>query len=242
VVVEVAGERYELQELTKMPTEIEEVKFLFERNRLSLRSVKALVEEGGKLVTAGQFETALDIFQKAARNDPYDPDPHYQSGMSLLHLQRYKAAADSFAQTERLAPGWFHCRSELWLAQQLATGKISHSTFLLLRELEDGPSSPEEKVHLAGEGLDAAGALAPLHLLQGENLLAIGNREDAKATFQRGLSCAAEPDVETRLLVDLATLVEPKDAREQLLRQAVTLNGNLVSAATAAVLLRHHIQ
>ena len=240
--IEVAGERYELDDLTRIPAGIEEAKFVFERNRQSLGSVEARVQEGRKLGAAGQLEEALDIFQKAARVDPHDPDPHYQAGMTLVHLQRYKAAAESYEQTERLAPGWFHCRSELWLAKQLATGQVSHASFLLLRELEDGSSSHEEKVSLAREALNDTGKLALPHLLLGENLLAIGKRAEAKAAFLKGLSCAGEQDVETRLLLSLANVVEPGDEKERLLRQAVALNGNLVSAAAASLLLRHHVQ
>jgi len=40
----------------------------------------------------------------------------------------------------------------------------------------------------------------------------------------------------------LANVVEPGDEKERLLRQAVALNGNLVSAAAASLLLRHHVQ
>jgi hypothetical protein len=39
-----------------------------------------------------------------------------------------------------------------------------------------------------------------------------------------------------------SNVVESKDEREELLRQAVTLNGNLISAAMASLLLRHHVQ
>ena len=242
VVVEVAGQRYELDELATIPAEIEGARFAFERNRESLGSVAALVGEGKQLGSAQQFEAALKIFERAAAIDPADPDPHYQRATTLMHLQRYVEAASTYEHVERLAPGWYHCRSELSLAKHLATGKVNHATFLLLRELEDGSTSREEKIALATEALAQARNVALLHLLLGENLFGIGRREEAKAAFLKGLECADEPDIETRLLFDLAAVTGSKDEKEELLQRVVAIKGNLVSVAMAALLLRHHIQ
>ncbi len=58
----------------------------------------------------------------------------------------------------------------------------------------------------------------------------------------RGLSSSGEIQVETRLLFALANAVDAKDQKDDLLRRAVELNGDLFSAAMASLLLRHSVQ
>jgi hypothetical protein len=58
------------------------------------------------------------------------------------------------------------------------------------------------------------------------------------AAYRKGLACAAEPDVKTRLLVELGVSSGDKQERLSLLREAQSLNGNLVAAATATVALK----
>ena len=109
--------------------------------------------------------------------------------------------------------------------------------FLLVEALEDGPLDAEAKVRLAEQGLARAPDVALLHYHHGKNLKARNLPFQAQAALRRGLNCAEEPDVRTRLLVELATLVESAEEKRHLLRQAVELNGNLVAAAMARVVL-----
>src|SRR5207249_3748491 len=120
---------------------------------------------------------------------------------TLLHLQRYVDAVASYEATEELAPGWFHCRTDLWLAQQLVLGNLDHETLLPLHILEDGPMPPEEKVRLAEQALVRTPQLALLHLLRGKNLARLGRPWEAEEAYRQGLACSAEPDVKTRLNV-----------------------------------------
>ena len=76
-----------------------------------------------------------------------------------------------------------------------------------------------------------------LHLARGKILRATQRAKEAEAAYRFGLDVADEPDVRTRLLVDLAAVVDAADERRELLQEAVDLNGNLVAAATAALVL-----
>ena len=110
----------------------------------AFRSGKSLVwtREAKAAASAGRYDEALELCAAASKADPYDPDPKYQEGMMLLELERYNDAARAFESTERLAPGWFHNRSWLWIARQLARGKVQHLEFKLLRVLGDGADAP----------------------------------------------------------------------------------------------------
>ena len=242
VVVEFAGERYELDDLARIPAEIENARVVFERNRESLGSVRALVQEGKELGSENKFEEAIGSFERAAAIDPTDPDPHSQRAFTLIHLQRYAEAAAAYRHVEQLAPGWYHCRSEAWLANQLALDKVQHAVFLLLHELEGDGTPAEDRITLVTETLRVCGKLPHLYLFLGESLLSLGKNKEAKAAFLEGLACSEEPDVETRLLLRLANVAPSKNERQEWLRQVVALNGNLVSAAMAALMLRHDVQ
>lgn len=173
--------------------------------------------------------------------DQYSPDPHYEAAITLMHLRRYPEAVDAYGRVESLAPGWYHCRSEIWLARQLATGNITHETFLTLRELEDGNSLPLDKAQIAEAALQQAPAVALLYLRYGENLEHLGDREEAEAVYRKGLRFADEPDVQTCLLVRLAGLLDSRTSeRQRLLEQAATINGNLISCAMAKLLMGPH--
>jgi tetratricopeptide (TPR) repeat protein len=118
VVALVGEERFELDELRL--AEGQRVQFVFERNRLTLRPATEHARRGDELGQAGRYHEALAAFDEAAAADPFDPHARYLRAFTLLHLERYAEAVDGYQETERLAPGWFHCRADLWLAEQLA--------------------------------------------------------------------------------------------------------------------------
>jgi tetratricopeptide (TPR) repeat protein len=216
----------------------QKVQFLFERNRVTLRPAETLTQRGEQLAGAGRYEEALGEFRAATQADPFDPHCRYLEGLTLLYLGRPVDAVESYQAAEERAPGWFHCRADLWLAQQMTLGTIDQPTFLALNVLEDGQASPKEKVRLAEEALARAPHLAALHLERGKNLVRLARSEEARTAFRQGLACASESDVRTRLLVELGVLVEEQGERVSLLREAATLKGNLVAAATATLALK----
>src|SRR5262249_13322410 len=95
----------------------------------------------------------------------------------------------------------------------------------------------QEKLLLADNGLRQAPDLALLHLARGKVLKALGQAAQAAAAFRKGLLCVEESDSETRLLVELASVVSDETEKKRLLEQAVALQGNLVAVAMARVIL-----
>jgi tetratricopeptide (TPR) repeat protein len=236
VVAVVNEQRFELDELPTIKDG--RVQFAFERNRVTLQPAAILTSRGEKLAGEGQFDSALALFREAAQADPYDPHSRFLAGFTLLHLRRYGEAVESYQETEELAPGWFQCRADLWLAQELMLGKLEHQTFLALCLLQDGPQGPKEKVQLAQRALAEAPDLALLHLYHGKNLANLGRNVEGETAYRKGLACAVEPDVKTRLLVELGVTVSSPEEKTNLLQEATRLNGNLVAAATAALVLK----
>jgi tetratricopeptide (TPR) repeat protein len=236
LMVDGGGER-ELDELESVAGK--RIQFVFKRNRLTLEPSRHRTGEGERLGGEGRHAEAHEVFQEAARLDPFDPHPRYLSGLTLLHLRRYAEAVAEYEATERLAPGWFHCRSDLWLARELAGGTLDHELFQVVSQLEDAPMPPQEKVRMAEAALRGAPRLAPLHLFHGQSLQAMGSTGAAADAYRHGLGCAPEPDLRTRLLVALGMVSPSAPERSAALTEAsTTAGGNLVAAAMATVALR----
>ena len=68
-------------------------------------------------------------------------------------------AAEAYRRTEALAPGWYHCRTDGWLAEQIAGGRVPESAFDLLVLLESLPAAQKRAIALTKiEGLSVAEA------------------------------------------------------------------------------------
>ena len=214
------------------------IRFSFQRDRITLRRASALVEEGERLGANGQLEEALVKFREAARLDPRFAHAHYQEGFTLCVLRRYEDAIAAYRATEALAPGWFHCRADLWVAEQLAAGKIEHETFETLRELEDGPGEPDAKLAIADRAITSAPHVPGLYLERGRQLARLSRPDEARVALREGLSRDPDQDIRTRILVQLAVITEDKAERAQLFEEAARIDGNLVAAATARLALR----
>ena len=236
IAVSIGGEIKELDEINAPISG--HMGFVWLRNRITLRPSESLTKKGDQLGAAGKFDEALAAFRAATKSDAFDPHPHYEEGLTLLSLKQYSEAIKAYEKTEELAPGWYNCRSDLWLAQQLADGKLSHEAFLQLRTLEDGQESPDQKISIANSLLAKQPALSLGYLFLGKQLKSLSRMKEAESAYRTGLVNAAEQnDVKTRLLLDLSTVVKSEDEKRQLLQQAINLNGNLTAAAMATVLL-----
>ena len=236
VVIVIGDKQMELEETHGLNLSNTRVHLIFERNRMSL-------DECTKLTTIGiahredrKFHESLTAFRKAMKVDPFDPNPHYQAGVTLLYLTRYEEAREAFQVTESLGPGWFHCREFEWLAGELAAGRITHDMFLTFRRLEEDLSS-EQMAAIAEEALTLRPDLAALWLCYGDSLVEQGRREEAVNLYRRGLDCVAEPDVETRLLVKLAMASESGPERTRIFERAAELQGNVLASALARLTL-----
>jgi tetratricopeptide (TPR) repeat protein len=236
VVAEFAGQRYEIDELPNIKDG--SCRFVFVRNRLALGSSSGRVDQGKQAGEAGEFKTALALFDSAAAADPFDPDPHYQAAFTLVQLRRYPEAIDRYRKTEKLAPGWFHCRSGRFIAEQLASDHLDRKTWRLLTWLQDSKDAPAAKIDAAQKALPAFPILAPLHLHLGLNLHAVGRSAEAAAAAVTGLACVEDIDTQTRLYLLVGLTAEDAAERSDNLCNAVAGNGNLVAAATAQVALR----
>jgi tetratricopeptide (TPR) repeat protein len=237
VVVVVDGDQRELDDVHGVSEQ--RVQFVFKRSRLTLEPARRRTSDGERLGGDGRHAEAYASFQEAARLDRFDPHSRYLSGLALLHLRRYAEAVAEYEATERLAPGWFNCRADLWLARELARGALDHELFRIVYQLEDAPLPPPEKVRVAEAALRMAPRLAPLHLFHGHNLDALGASAAAETAYRNGLDCATEPDIRTRLLLALGIASRSAPERAALLAEAAaTVGGNLVSAAMATIALR----
>jgi tetratricopeptide (TPR) repeat protein len=211
--------------------------FEFVRNRQQVQLAVALTKQGSEKASAGQLADAIELFERASEVDPYDPDPCYQRGVALLDLGAYAAARESFEEVDRLAPGWFRCRTDAWLAGKLESGELPAEVHEILRALEDSGMPPKEVEAAARFAVERHPEFAPFWLILGDRLRDRRKEADAKHAYRQGLACAQEPDVESRLLTALAGILRADDHEQPvLIRRALGLRGSLVALAAARIL------
>jgi tetratricopeptide (TPR) repeat protein len=238
VIFFVEDKQYELDEVPKITEG--GLRYAFVRNRPPLGLCEGLMHRGIQVGKQAKFEEALELFRQAAVADPYDPNPHYQAAVTLMHLERAPQAVDAYDTVEKLAPGWFHSRGERWIASEIAAGRLEHAIFFVLRteEMPDPAMTWEQKLALVDQAILRAGELAPLLLYRARCLMRLGKLEEAVPVLRAGLEKAENADLRTRILVDLQMLTPDPDEKRRLLTQAIELNGNLAAAAVARVTLK----
>jgi tetratricopeptide (TPR) repeat protein len=232
---EKAPRELELDEITSMGEGA--YQFHFKRSRQSLNKVMTLTKQGNQFASTGQHAAALEKYTEAMEVDPHDPDPVYQSALCLLELGAFAKARESYEEVERLAPAWFRCRSDRWLAEGLESGALSVEEFQVVRALEDGALQPKEALNLAEQALNRFPDFAPLQLLCGDLRRDCRDEKGAITVYRRGLELVEEPDLESRILCALAGIL-PAGApeRKTLVDRAINLKGSLVAHATAKLL------
>jgi hypothetical protein len=123
-------------------------------------------------------------------------------------------------------------RADLWLAREVLAGRVDPGvarTVLTVANIAD----PGERERVAQALTQQVPTLPHAWLALSE---AAPSSPAAVTAAQRGLECAIEPDVRSRLLLKVATMGATIDRR--LLEQLITLEqGNLVSQAMARWLL-----
>ena len=213
------------------------IAFVFVRNRLSLEKSTILVQQGNELASSGKLSDALDKYREAEQTDPFDPDPCYQSGACLLEIGAFEEARDAFAKVEQLAPGWFRCRSDKWLAELGLEENLSMDAYRTLRILEDGGLGNAMALSIAQQAVERYPDFAPFYLLLGESLRNAKDNSSAIEAYRHGLRVVEEPDLESRLLAALAIAL-PKDSVEkaELCQRVLKLNGSLMAAAAVRLL------
>jgi tetratricopeptide (TPR) repeat protein len=189
------------------------------------------------LASSGNLADALEKFHQATEIDRHDPDPVYQSGVCLLEMGAYGKAREAFEEVERIAPAWFRCRSDRWLAASLEDGTVTDEEFRVLRVLEDGGLPQAEAIEIAKHAVKRYASFAPLYLILGDLHRNQDDNARAGACYRKGLELVTEPDLESRLLCAAASPL-PKESTEraELVRRALSLKGNLVARSTAALM------
>lgn len=223
-----------VHELDALPAKLKasKVRVLFERNRLTLRPCEALTNEGRRLGSAGNLTGAREHFLRAAEADQFDPGAHYEAAFTSLLLGEPGAAVDSYTRAEALAPGWFHVRADLWLAHEVLAGRVDAGVAGAVLTV-DAITDRLERERIAQALTTKVPTLPHAWLALSE---AATSSSTALTAAQRGLECAVEPDIRSRLLLKIATAGDTIDHR--LLAQLLTLEpGNLVSQAMARWLL-----
>jgi tetratricopeptide (TPR) repeat protein len=230
------GVDFEIDEISTVTEKQQELQF--RRNRPSLHLAIVRTKQGTTLGSEGKLDEALAKFQEASQIDPYDPDPIYQSAVGYLELGQYAKAREMFDEVERLAPGWYHCRSDRWLAKSLEDGKATEEQFKVLRVLEGGKATADQAMGALQQMLAKDPTFTPYYLLFGDYLHEQKDLNNANLVYRKGLTYAAEPDIQCRLLVAAgAILTKESPDRAAFLNRAIALNGNLVATATAKLLL-----
>jgi len=238
VVVRIKDQVCEVDEVKSFPVS-ENVQFEFCRNRSELLPATRLNEEGRHLGSAGKLDEASVSFRAAAKADPFAPQAHYNLGNTLAMQEKYPQAVEALAEAERLAPGWFLCRSDLWVAQQISIGNLPHALLMAHHFAEDMPGAPAKKIKLLEE-------LAAKNICDARLFLNIGlqqlqqNKTAAEKAFRRGLEFNGDLDSRTRLALQLALLLKSGDPeRPRWLELAQENGGNLLAGATAKILQRN---
>jgi tetratricopeptide (TPR) repeat protein len=149
----------------------------------------------------------------------------------------FAKAREAFEEVERLAPGWYRCRTDCWLAASLEEGAVSDEEFRVMRALEDGGLPWEKAMELAKQAVRKFPHFAPLYLILGDLHRDRNDSPQALSCYRKGLDYVAEPDLESRLLCAAAGLL-PKESAERadLVQRALSVKGSLVAQATAALL------
>jgi tetratricopeptide (TPR) repeat protein len=237
VLVKLGEEYFETNEIPRI--DVPQAEFAFVRNRRELRPSAELFEQAQLLAAQGNADEALSLLDKAAHADQYNPAPYQLAGEIHMALGRWRQAAERFEKLHAICPGWQGCGSQLWMSRQLASGALGQDAYEMLANMSDQSMSSESKVHSLGRLLQQYPRLAEAHYLQGHLLAQSGRVAEAEAVLRHGLEVVEDPDVETRILLDLAMIVDRVDEKAALFERATRVaNGNLLAQAMASFALR----
>lgn len=238
IVVNIDGHNFELDQLeTQLPNiRSTRISFNFQRNRITNPRARFVFEQGRNLGSQGKHAEARELFLQARQIDQYDPYFPYEQGLADLYLKNYQDALECFQETEKLAPGWFHVKANIKLAQLILGGVVDHETFQILHIVEDGNLTPAQKVVVCQKILERVNLpIAHLHL--GEAFQQLKRLDEAKRVLEAGLQLRdnLDDDVKTRILFQLATVSSDAGEKQTLLDEAIQCGGNLTCKAMAMV-------
>ncbi len=121
----------------------------------SSRSVKAsqypelLISQGIEAMGRGEYEKALERFQRAAEKAPDNPEVHYYLGLASSRLGDYPSAITSFERVVELDPEHQKVRYELGMAY-FVTEDYPKAMTWLKRARKDDPTNALTLLYLGG--------------------------------------------------------------------------------------------
>lgn len=238
VVVRIAEETFELEDLPKV--EGEKVEFVLNRNRIELVRCTQKCFEGRDLAQKGDFDGALVALEEASKLDPYSPQPHFLSGAINLAGRRYAEAIASFEKVEELCPGFETSRSDLWLAKQLAEGKMEHDACMVAFEVNNSEVPAEQRINILNVLIDKYPNFGECYYKLGKIYAEANMRDEALAAWHKGLELATdEMDLRSRLLRDLAIVSEDMADKKKYLNELIAIeNGNVLAHGMAHFMMR----
>lgn len=239
VVAVVADVDYEMADVPAGPSG--QIELQLRRNRISLLPALNLTGEAWQKAAAGSHEEALCLLNAATAGDPWAPEPLMGRARVQMALGDYAEAAASYGQAEELAPGWPGSRSGQWLAEQLAAGNLDPAVLQWLHDSTDSETAPTDRLKRVRRALEQEPNLPLLHVLSCSLLREVNQLPEVEPCCRQGLASDCDVDTRTRLLVELAQVTESSAERRQLLEEAMRLNGNLVAAAVARLMMRDAI-
>lgn len=237
VVVKIGDELFELNDIPVVQTE--KVEFLPMRSKVELRLASQLCEEGKAFAEQGDVATAVSRFESAAKADPCSYLPYYYQAAIYMHKGDWGKAVEAYEKAETLCPGWENTRSELWLAKELAAGRMKEDAYKAALIVGNNRSTPEQVTQVCRETLDKYSGYAECYLWLGKIMVQEGKNEEALEQYRKGLVVAEDPDVKSRLLVNISLLTSDQTEKISLLKECAQIEkGNIVARATAIYLLR----
>jgi tetratricopeptide (TPR) repeat protein len=237
IVLKIGDEYFELDEIPKVHGE--RVEFIFVRNRIELVLCSQKCYEGRELTAQGDYDQAIKVFEEAKLFDPYSPQPYYMAGNIKLAGRRYAEAVEDLKKCEELCPGFESARADLWLAEQLAAGKMEHDSCKVAYETNNEEIPLLERVAFCYELADKYPNFGECYWRLGKMLIEKEEAEVAVEVFKRGIELSEEQDVLSRLYRDLAILTQDEQLkREYFSKSASFEKGNTLGQAMSLYMLR----
>lgn len=233
------GQPIELEEVPRLPREM--VRFVLVRDRPQLGLAVELMRRAE--CSRADPDAAIALLAEAASVDPYDPEPHYRSGVIQLLHERPEPARRAFRQVERLTPRWRDAADWAWLAARLEAGALDVSSLYILLTLDDEQKPLAHRLELALQERQRAGELPQLQFRLGRLLEASGDAGAADAAYTRGAALALENELqaaESRCLWSRSNLVvDSPTKRRALIERILALpHADPIASAQASITLR----
>ncbi len=169
----------------------------------------------------GDYDEAIELFNKAHKLAPNWPYPVYDLAYTYLLKQDLKNALLNYELTDKLAPeGFFTAKTAVWTLKKEQSGKFSkgiYAAYVLLESIEDQDMKLNILKQLTEQNPNFAPGWKELSTLLDDNI-------EKMAMIEKGLQ--SDPDLETKgvLLINKAYILALSDKQEE----AIKILGELI--------------